>query len=432
MDKSPKGKILYISSANPMAGPGSIAIDHLKALREGGYKVDFLTKNRVEGHPEIKFITDLKPSRLFRYILRFYKKFIVKGKDTGHYLFYISELVPPVKIKKILNLINDDYEAVIVFFWQGLLSYKSIEKIYDSISGNPKMVFLCVDYSPMTGGCHFMNGCKNYKEGCKNCPMFTPTFMSPTNCNVRIRKRINRKLKPAVFVNDYMSDFFKDSSVMKSGVKLIKDSMILDLDKFKPLNKEYVRKKIGISVNYKYIILFGCQNLNEERKGMKYLTESLKSFYAKLNQNQRDEILVVTIGVANKELEKKIPFKQLNMGYVSFDRLPEIYSAADIFLSPTVDDAGPSMVNQSIACGIPVVSFEIGTALEVIKNQGTGYCVPLKDTKSFTNSLLSHYSLSDLEKEQMSLLCRAVAEDKHSYSAFLKRIATVMLNNRFE
>ena len=44
-----------------------------------------------------------------------------------------------------------------------------------------------------------------------------------------------------------------------------------------------------------------------------------------------------------------------------------------MFLNPSTDDAGPSMVNQSIMCGTPVVSFNLGTAVDVIENGISGF-----------------------------------------------------------
>ena len=78
------------------------------------------------------------------------------------------------------------------------------------------------------------------------------------------------------------------------------------------------------------------------------------------------------------------------------------------------------MVNQSIACGTPIVAFEIGTALDVVQGRGTGHCVATQDCKSFSEAILDIYRQTPEEKCAMRNKCRQVATEMHSPEAFLK------------
>lgn len=56
-------------------------------------------------------------------------------------------------------------------------------------------------------------------------------------------------------------------------------------------------------------------------------------------------------------------------GFLSENELFEVYCAADVFMSTTIADSGPMMVNYSIACGTPVVSFPIGVAQDLVMHK---------------------------------------------------------------
>lgn len=423
-----KESILFISSADPLIGPGRIAFDYVNALKYNGYNVDFLTKYPVEGKDEILYVlNDRKGSRFANLKYKLWNK-IVKPETQVHALFYRRENEPPVPISKVLKAIKKDYDLVIIYFWQELLSYRTVEAIYDSMRIKPKVIYFCADYSPMTGGCHFFGDCEYFKSGCGNCPIVR-RFGHKNDFsakNVKDRIKINKKIKPFVFTNLYMQSFFSQSPVMQSGARLVLDSMILNLDKFKEYDRSKCRDKLGGIQYSDFVILFGCQNLNDERKGICYLLESLDLFYEKLSDKERDSILILTIGKENHDINQRIKFKQKHLGFVDFDNLPEIYSASDVFVSPSINDAGPSMVNQSIACGTPVISFEMGTALEVIKDTGAGICVPLKDSQAMANAIMNIFRQTEDEKLEMRNACRKVAEHFHSYDSFVKQFELVL------
>ena len=106
------------------------------------------------------------------------------------------------------------------------------------------------------------------------------------------------------------------------------------------------------------------------------------------------------------------------MGYVEFKELPYIYSLSDVFLSSSVNDAGPSMVNQAIACGTPVISFEMGSALDVVKDKESGITVPLRDSIAMAKAISDIYNMDINSYQRMRKRCRDVALQYQSYQAF--------------
>lgn len=413
-------KILVLSSVDPHRGPAVVAEDQYKRLKKAGYDVDFMTLYAVEGHPEYIYVYKNIKIRLISLTYYLYKlgfnRYTKGGNGT---FFYRKETNVQVSTRDIVNAIKKKYDVVVVYFWQEMLTFKSIEAIYDKL--HCLFIFRCVDYSPMAGGCHFTGDCKNFETGCGNCPGIGSNKLNDfTRFNVKYRKRVYEKVKPVVSGNGYMQTFYDRSYLLKDYDRKVRTYFTLDLNHFYEQDRNEARKLFGIPITGKFIILFGAQSLCGERKGVSYLLNALKILYDKLNEEDRNRILLVLAGRSIDEIKDKLCFDYKHLGFVKADLLPMMYSAVDVFLSPSVNDAGPSMVNQSLACGTPVVSFEMGTAIDYVKDRNTGYCAKLRDSEDFANGIEKIFRMPETDYQIMRNECRIVSEDLSSSDRELK------------
>ena len=124
-------------------------------------------------------------------------------------------------------------------------------------------------------------------------------------------------------------------------------------------------------------------------------------------------------------IKDKIPFDSFGLGYVAMNDLPELFSLATCFVCPSVNDAGPMMVNQSLCCGTPVVGFEMGAVLQVVKDKGTGVCVKLKDSEALANGIQDVLQMDVDEYAAMSRRCREVAMQTSSFEAQANMILSI-------
>ena len=339
----------------------------------------------------------------------------VKYIQPGYFFFYTYEDRPPVPSSCVLKVIKKKYDLVVIVFWQELLSFKTVEQIYDKL--HCQIQFSGVDYSHMSGGCHFTGECQNYKTGCGMCPAFHSKFKNDfTAWNVKYRKRVYEKVKPVVWGNLYMSSFYKKSYLLKKARIAIGQAPIIDTSIFKPLDTSSLRGKYNISEEVSFIIFFGCQDLNDERKGIKYLLEAFEVLYKKMKGTAKN-VLVISAGSNFDKIKDAIPFKSKSFGYVPMNLLPELYSLATCFVCPSVNDAGPMMVNQSLCCGTPVVGFDMGAVKQVVKGKGSGICVPLCNSEALADGLMKIMQLSTDEYRKMSERAREISIQTSSYSA---------------
>jgi len=419
-------KILLINSVDPTIGPGVLALDAYKAFKTNGYIIDLLTKYPVEDKQEFITVYKQKPSKI-KYKIRTKIENIFKmisgaelNPEKGYYFFYSKEDYPQVPINKVINVIDKRYDAVIIMFWQEMLSFSTVKAIYDKLKC--QIHFFCVDYSPMSGGCHFTGSCERYKFGCGCCiANHSDDPKDFTSYNVLYRKKCYDTIKPIVHVNSYMKSFFDKSFLLKNYDRKVISYPIIDTDFYKPTrNTTLLREKYNIS-NDKFVIFFGSQDILDDRKGIKYLLKALFIMYNKLEVEERNNVVLLLAGKNIDPIKDKLYFEYKYLGFVNQEELRDAYCMSNVFLCSSVNDAGPLMVNQSESCGTPIVSFEMGTAIDVVKNRGTGYCAKLRDSEDFANGI--NY-IMHLPKEQYHIMrdkCRVTALEFTCAKAYTDR-----------
>lgn len=164
-----------------------------------------------------------------------------------------------------------------------------------------------------------------------------------------------------------------------------------DLTKFKPLDKKYLRNKFNISEKTTLILYVG---LLEPRKNVKLLLNGFKLF----NDQIYDSVLfLVGDGPEKASLqtmanELGISSKVKFAGEVQNDNLPSLYSVADIFAFPSFSEGSPTVVRESLACGTPIVSTDVGDVKDIIHNSKSGLITDY-DIKTFSGALIKLESI---------------------------------------
>ena len=424
-----KPKVLVISSCPLSMGPAIIAEQYYESLRLKGLEVDLLLKEPDPNHPE--YMSVVKAGYSKRLIVRMRRAILLLlarlRRGQNNYVFcYGKEIHPPVPTRLILKKIIKHYELVIIIFWQDMLSFETINGIYDKL--HCQIQFIGVDYSHMSGGCHFTNDCQRYKEGCGLCPALTIKSQNDfTSWNVKYRKKVYEKAKPIVYGNQYMMDFYKQSYLLKNANCELLKSAIIDTDVFRPINDKGLREKYHISKDKKFVILYASQVLTDERKGVKYFVDSLHILYDSLKEKST-QVLVLLVGKNYEAIKELIPFDSKGLGYVPMEQLPELYSLASFYVCSSINDAGPMMVNQSLCCGTPVVGFEMGAVKELVKGNECGVCVKLKDTQALAEGMKTIIEQTDEGYKRMSEQARNVALGVCSFEAS----ANIILSNYYK
>jgi glycosyltransferase involved in cell wall biosynthesis len=117
-------------------------------------------------------------------------------------------------------------------------------------------------------------------------------------------------------------------------------------------------------------LLWGADSKGNFRKGYHLAVEALDM----MQQSGISTPLLLTMG-GSKGWNRVEPLEKIrNLGYIR-DQAQQalVYSAADAFLCTTLADAQPQTALESLACGTPIIAFDIGPMRDLAIDGNTGF-----------------------------------------------------------
>lgn len=159
-------------------------------------------------------------------------------------------------------------------------------------------------------------------------------------------------------------------------------------------DKEQLRKELGIREE-RVIVSVGQYIF---RKGFDTLLKALS--------NERNNVGVYIIGgkEPTQEYINIIKERRLkNVHFVDFQKKNELikyYHVADLFVLPTRDDIWGLVINEAMACGLPVITTNQCVAgCELIKPFENGFLVDCEDIEDLSEKI--NYLLDDEERRKI-------------------------------
>ena len=158
----------------------------------------------------------------------------------------------------------------------------------------------------------------------------------------------------------------------------------IDLDRFRPLDREQQRVRLGVAARPTLGILATLRDW----KGHDYLLDAMRL----LAPTHPDwQLLVLGDGPQRARLERRVRDEGL-ANTVHFagnvDDVPAWLSTLDLFVLPSYGDEGvPQGIMQAMACGLPVVSTPVGAIAEAVQDGETGILVPPRDATALAGAL---------------------------------------------
>lgn len=182
-----------------------------------------------------------------------------------------------------------------------------------------------------------------------------------------------------------------------------------------------IKSKYGISNDE---IVVGKVAKLHKRKGYKYYSELISRITA-IYDNVK--FLIVGSGSEKSILEKLIKEKGLEQkviftGYC--DNVEEIFAIMDIKILTSLWEGLPRVLVQAAATGVPIVTFAVEGAHEIVKEGKNGFVVPLKDIDLLTERV--SFLIDNPEKrKKMGQYGKEVANDSWSVDKMVNDIKKI-------
>lgn len=284
----------------------------------------------------------------------------------------------------------------------GFFSYLAIP----SLTISKPAVYTLHDMWSFTGHCAYSYDCDRWKIGCGKCP-----YPDTQPAIQRDNTHLEWKLKNWVYSHSNLT-IVADSSWLAERAR---QSMLnrfpihhipygIDTETYQPLDPLQCKSLLRIPSGKK-VLMFGSVSLKDPRKGGDLLIKALQN----LPESLKGETVLLILGDGGEAIAQAVGVQTLNLGYVSSDHLKAIaYSAADLFIFPTRAEAFGIVLQESMACGTPMVSFKVGGVPDVVRPGVNGYLAVPEDIKDFCSGIVQLLEDQSL-RDRMSQLCRAIA-----------------------
>jgi teichuronic acid biosynthesis glycosyltransferase TuaC len=209
--------------------------------------------------------------------------------------------------------------------------------------------------------------------------------------NPVLRPRLARTLKAASWVFS-VSDSLRRLAI-ELGAAVEKTEVVgngVDTTRFHPVDRAAARSRYGIPENAHVLVSVGAL---VERKGMHRVIDCLPALikrHADLHyvivgggSPEGDNRAELTAQVARLGLADRVHF----LGALPPEELKWPLSASDVFVLATRNEGWANVFLEAMACGLPVVTTDVGGNAEVVCRDELGTIVPYGDAAALQQAL---------------------------------------------
>lgn len=178
------------------------------------------------------------------------------------------------------------------------------------------------------------------------------------------------------------------------NTKIFPNGFEVDIFKFNINAREKIRQEYGLGEN-KVLITVGRWNIFKDYYTLLRALSELKK------HNDKFKMLMVGADLtnSNSELTALIDRLDLKDNIILLGRridIPELLSAADIYISSSLGESFSNAIGEAMACELPCVVTDVGDSKLIVGD--TGKVVPAKDFISLSKVLIGYLENSDFSR----------------------------------
>lgn len=416
-------KVLIISTFEIKGGAAVAANRLLVALRKSGIEANMLVLKKQSDRPFVQSLQNTPFKQLLAFLFFVMERlsiFILNGFNKKQ-LYAVSFANTGFDLHRHPLVQEAD---IIHFHWinQGLTSIHQIQALKKT---NKPICWTMHDMWCFSGICHYSGDCQQYENTCKSCPFILRSPLEIAQKYLLIKKEAFKNIH-FIGVSDWISALAKKSTILRHNtISSIPNP--IDTEVFKPMDKAISRAHLGLAQD-KNIVLFAAAKVSDPRKGFQYALEAIKRL------DPATTAIAILGEIPDEAYTKDLQLEVFYLGYKQKQEdIAEVYSAADVFITPSLEDNLPNTIVESLSCGTPCVGFEVGGIPQLIDHQKNGYLAAFKSSDDLFSGIqwcLEHQSTcaSEARKKIMEGYSEKVITQK-LLSLYESEIAACKVND---
>jgi len=229
------------------------------------------------------------------------------------------------------------------------------------------------------------------------------------------RRKVKHWKRPITLIasSSWMASLASESALTSSWPVAVIPNPV-DVQSYQPGSQESARASLGLPQNVSLVLAFFPTNLHDPRKGFDLFAETLEHL-ARAAQGSDRPIHIAIAGHNAPSTDATIAGLPTHwLGYLDDTAAISAYRAADVMVVPSRQDNSPQAATEALACGTPVVAFNVSGLPDFIDHERTGYLATAFETQDLASGI-EHILASADVRESMSRSARQRAEDDWSY-----------------
>ena len=247
------------------------------------------------------------------------------------------------------------------------IDYRSF---FASIPATLPVVWTLLDMEPFTGGCHYAGPCTRYRQACGNCPQLN-ALRNPADLSAMTLRRKRTHYAhlnlTVVAVATANAEEARRAAVFAGAREFAVIPVGIDPAAFAPADRAASRARLGLSAD-RFVIAFGAVELGSIYKGFSVLIEALGRL------QHRDRVQLLLFG---GPMPPDVLLPAGTWQHAGYERDPArlsaIYSAADVYVLPSLSEGLGQVGLEALACGTPVVGSRVGGVPDYVVDGQTGW-----------------------------------------------------------
>ena len=397
--------IVLLSYHNQNGGAGIACGRLAEALGKAGHQVSYLVQEKTgnDGSVELNNTPWKKAMSWIRFILERLAYLPFEKNKAVRFLFNPGKYGQDLSQHPLIQQAD-----IIHLHWVnfGMLSIQNIKQLIDT--GKP-IFWTLHDMWAFTGGCHHSGICLNFQASCGNCQEFLKNPAANDLSNQIWNEKFKAFQQPNLHIitcSDWLKERAASSSILKNQpIQSIPNA--IDTSFFKPADKQSAKRILGLDPSKKHI-LFVAMRVHAPKKGFSYLEKALQGL---------DPSTTELIVVGNAQDLPELHLKAHVLGHISStEKMIQIYQAADVFVTPSLEENLPNTIMEALACGTPCVGFKIGGIPEMIDHEVNGYVAEYLSAEDLTKGLswtLENAREQAARQKAESTYSEAIIAEKH-------------------
>jgi glycosyltransferase involved in cell wall biosynthesis len=302
---------------------------------------------------------------------------------------------PPVALQS-FDLANVLREVdVLHLHWAG--GFIDFGDFFDKVQ--VPVVWTLHDQNPYLGGFHYQSD------------VDAATSMLELEYECRdLKRQALRGLNLTVVGNsDWNTSLASTTGVLPKQTRYTRVYLPLPTEHYMSLPKESCKQQLGIDPG-RFVVGFACASMGNRRKGFVDLMAAIDRLPGAI----KSRLTLLSFGYEpGKEIRRRVSVPWLHCGRPQGGHQQSpIYSAMDLFVIPSLEEAFGQTALEALACETPVVGTRVGGIPELVQHELTGLLVPPRSPHLLADAVAR---LSD--DRELRIACgargRRLAQQRH-------------------